>query len=375
MRLLAIDVGAGTQDILLLDTSSTIENSIKMVMPSPTLIAASKIEEATGKGESLLFTGTNMGGGPNTWALKKHLQQGFPAFSTPQAACTFNDDLDEVRKLGVKLVSPDEAKRLANVTRIEFKDVDLAAIRKALEAFGISPGFDAIAAAVQDHGAAPKGFSDRIFRFQHLKQKIEERNELISFAYLPGEIPSYLTRIQALADSLDQEKPLLVMDTGPAAALGSFMDEEAARHENLVITNVGNYHTLAFHVHQGKVLGLFEHHTGMLTSSRLDNFINRLVRGQLEDGEIYTDGGHGNFILRSHPDHPFLAICGPQRNLMKKSRLHPYFVAPYGDMMLTGCFGLVSAFAYRMENWREEINRALKGEGIKVDKQHRRAKH
>ena len=33
MRILAVDVGTGTQDILLFDSEQELENSIKMVMP------------------------------------------------------------------------------------------------------------------------------------------------------------------------------------------------------------------------------------------------------------------------------------------------------------------------------------------------------
>ena len=40
MRILAVDVGTGTQDILLFDSSGPVENCVKLVMPSPTQIAA-----------------------------------------------------------------------------------------------------------------------------------------------------------------------------------------------------------------------------------------------------------------------------------------------------------------------------------------------
>jgi hypothetical protein len=30
---------------------------------------------------------------------------------------------------------------------------------------------------------------------------------------------------------------------------------------------------------------------------------------------------------------------------MLNSKLNPYFVAPFGDMMITGCFGLLAAVA------------------------------
>ena len=47
MKILAIDMGTGTQDILLLDTATAVENNIKMVMPSATQSAASRIRSAT----------------------------------------------------------------------------------------------------------------------------------------------------------------------------------------------------------------------------------------------------------------------------------------------------------------------------------------
>ena len=46
MRILAVDTGTGTQDILLLDTRELVENSVKMVAPSPTLKVAGRIREA-----------------------------------------------------------------------------------------------------------------------------------------------------------------------------------------------------------------------------------------------------------------------------------------------------------------------------------------
>ncbi len=368
MKLLAIDVGGGTQDILLLDTGSNVENSVKMVMPSPTQIVARRIEEAAGKKQKLLFSGITMGGGPSSHALEEYLQTGLEAFATPQAACTFDDDLDEVQRMGVKLVSPEEANGLEGVSCIVLKDIDLDAIRKALELFGVSPRFDGIAVAALDHGAAPKGFSDRIFRFQHLKQKVQERNELISFAYLRDEVPSYLSRMRAIAGSVDPGTPLLIMDTGPAAALGSFLDEEVAKHQDLVIANIGNFHTLAFHIHGDKVMGLLEHHTGKLNVTKLDDLIQRLVAGTIKDGEVFADNGHGSFILQGDDKPFFVAICGPQRHMMKESKLSPYFVAPYGDMMLTGSFGLIKAFAGRMPEWKDEINGALYGAGRKMKK-------
>ena len=47
MRILAIDVGTGTQDILLFDSTQPVENALQLIMPSPTQIAAGRIRRAT----------------------------------------------------------------------------------------------------------------------------------------------------------------------------------------------------------------------------------------------------------------------------------------------------------------------------------------
>jgi len=40
MRLLAVDIGTGTQDILVFDSSKLVENCVKMIMPSAKPIIA-----------------------------------------------------------------------------------------------------------------------------------------------------------------------------------------------------------------------------------------------------------------------------------------------------------------------------------------------
>jgi uncharacterized protein (DUF1786 family) len=83
MKILAVDMGTGTQDILLFDSAGSVENSVKMVMPSATQIAAGRIRLATAARRPLLLTGVNQGGGPCHWALEDHLRAGAPAYATP----------------------------------------------------------------------------------------------------------------------------------------------------------------------------------------------------------------------------------------------------------------------------------------------------
>lgn len=359
MQLLAVDVGGYTQDILLLDTSLALENSVKMIVPSATIIMARRIQDATEAKKAVLLTGVTMGGGPCRGALHRHLDAGLKAYATPDAARTFDDDLDKVKQMGVALVSPDEVKRLRGVVRIEMKDIDLDAIGRTLETFHVAPRFDAVAVAVQDHGAAPPDMSDRVFRFQFLRRAVEQRNELVAFAYLAGEIPMEMTRMRAVAQTVPSDIPLLLLDTGPAAAFGALEDAEVSLHRELVVMNVGNLHTLAFHLKDGAILGLFEHHSRGMDVNKLDSMVGWLVAGDLTNEEVFNDGGHGCFVLGANSVTSFVAVTGPGRRLMATSHLRPYFAAPHGDMMLSGCFGLARAFALRMPQWKDEIERVM----------------
>lgn len=359
MILLAADIGGYTQDILLLDTSNTVENAIQLIMPSATNIIARKIEKATLARSPVLLTGVTMGGGADGRALRKHLKAGLKVYATPEAAATFDDDLQKVASWGVKLLSADEAARVKDAERIELKDIDLTAIKKALKAFGVPARWDALAVAVLDHGAAPPGMSDRLFRFQHLRRVVEEKNHLLAFAYLAEELPPYLTRMKAVEKSLATHQPLLLMDTGVAAALGALQDPQVAKHKHCITANLGNMHTLAFHLQGDSILGLFEHHTGLLSAQDIDTLLQKLAQGTLTHEEVFDSNGHGAFALKGSRTQPFLAVTGPRRGKMLSSSLKPYLAAPYGDMMLTGCFGLVYAFAQRVENWRDELEKAL----------------
>ncbi len=362
MRILAIDVGTGTQDILLFDSEGPVENSLKMVMPSPTEIAARRIRRATAEGRPLLLTGVTMGGGPCHWALEAHLKAGYAAHATPEAARTFDDDLEIVAGMGVQVVSEDEASRLSGVERIEMRDLDLQAIRVALAAFEVETQFDGLAVGCLDHGAAPPGYSDRLFRFDHLRRVVEQHNDLLALAYLPDEVPDYLTRARSVLGCVDMDVPTVFLDTGPAAALGALQDPAVAGAGEQLVLNLGNMHTLAFHLRGTRILSLYEHHTGLLEPHEIESLTEGLVAGTLRHEDVFGHHGHGVYYV---PDvarsdgRPLVAVTGPQRSKLKGSRLEPYFATPHGDMMISGCFGMVEAFAVKYPKHREEIEAAL----------------
>lgn len=371
MQILTVDIGTGTQDIFLYDSRVDLENGYKLILPSATMIIRHAIQRATRRGQKILLTGVTMGGGPSHWAVEDHLRAGYTVFATPEAARSFNDDLDAVAAMGVKILSEDEASGLTgDVQRIELKDFDFPAIYQAFSCFGVElKGLAAVAVAVFDHGNAPPGYSDRQFRFDYLDSRIRAENRLSAFAYRADDVPEIMTRLLAIVKSAGSlDVPLVVMDTAPAAVLGATFDPLVCSQERVLIANVGNFHTLAFRLGPTGIEGVFEHHTGLIDRQRLESFLRALADGNLKHTDVFEDNGHGALIYKKEPltltDGNFgVAITGPRRNLLRGSSLRPYFAVPFGDMMITGCFGLLAATADILPELAEPICASLSGAG------------
>jgi uncharacterized protein (DUF1786 family) len=336
-RILAIDVGAGTQDVLLWEAGQPMENNVKLILPAWTTILAQEVKRATQVGRPLFLTGNLMGGGPLVSAMKRHMRAGHPVYVTPRAALTIRDNLDQVRERGYDIVEepPDVPDLLTLFTR----DVDLAALADALAPFGVTIP-ETVAIAVQDHGECLEG-SNRRFRFQLWREFVEGGGNMLDLAY--QEPPSCYTRMLAV----QRDAPgAILMDTGPAALWGILEDERAAAHmdEGFIAVNVGNQHTLGVLARGERILGLFEHHTVLMDREKLARLVERLRSGILTNDEVFDAHGHGAYV---GPDYDpkagfeFVAVTGPQRQMAADLGFH--FAAPYGDMMLTGSFGLVTA--------------------------------
>ncbi|MBC8507316.1 MAG: DUF1786 domain-containing protein [Chloroflexi bacterium] len=389
MRILTVDVGTGTQDIYLYDSRIDLENGFKLVVPSPTMMVHKRLKEATHKGEAIALTGVTMGGGPSHWAARDHAKAGFPVYATAEAARTFDDDLSKVEADGIKVISEDEIASLPDsVTRLELRDFDFSAIGRSFNEFGVSlDELDAVAVAVFDHGAAPPDVSDRQFRFDYLDEHIKAKNRLSAFAFKANNVPAIMTRLQAVVDSAsDVDAPLVVMDTAPAAVLGATLDPEVKSRSRALIANVGNFHTLSFRLGPKGIEGVFEHHTGLIDLPKLEGLLKALADGSLEHEDVFGDHGHGALIYEDKPltlgEGDFdVVVTGPRRSMFHltedrrqktqspspvprpPSRLRPYFPAPFGDMMIAGCFGLLAAVADVLPDLSDPIRESLAGDG------------
>jgi uncharacterized protein (DUF1786 family) len=370
MQILCVDIGTGTQDVLLFRAGLGLENALKLVLPSPTMIIRDRIRHATAAGRPVVLSGEMMGGGPCHWAAEAHLRAGFHLYATPKAARTFNDDLDWVQHhMGVVVVSEDEAADLDGAEVIHLRDFNFQALVTALAAFDVvlEPALTAV--AVFDHGAAPPEVSDRQFRLDYLADTILTANRLSAFAYLAGDIPPFLTRMRSVvASSAGVPGELLVMDTAPAAVLGATLDPAVVPRSRRLIANIGNFHTLCFLLGPHGIDGLFEHHTGLIHRPRLEELVLRLATGELTHQEVFDEHGHGAWLRPEKPPlavpaQASLTVTGPRRSMLKGSKLAPYFAVPYGDMMITGCFGLLRAAADLVPSCADIILEALAGAG------------
>jgi uncharacterized protein (DUF1786 family) len=324
----------------------------------------------------LLFTGHQMGGGPSSWAIEEAARAGIPVFMTPDAAVTINDELEKVERLGIKVISEDEIKRLTfNVQRLVLKDFDFELISKTFADYGVSlDDLAAVAVAVFDHGNAPAGVSDRQFRFDYLDERIKAKNSLSAFAHLSTDIPRIMTRLQSVADSApDLPCPLVVMDTAPAAVLGADFDPTVAKRRRKIICNVGNFHTLAFRLGEKGIEGVFEHHTGEIDLLKLESLLQKLADGSLKHADVFDDMGHGALMYTDEvfefgQDDFDVVVTGPRRSMFVGAGhappLRAYFSAPFGDMMIAGCFGLLAAAGEILPDVTESVFGSLRsGQG------------
>jgi hypothetical protein len=116
------------------------------------------------------------------------------------------------------------------------------------------------------------------------------------------------------------------------------------------------------------VEGVFEHHTGLLDLTKLEALLISLANGSLKHNDLFSDHGHGALIYNPTPlpldTGDFgVAVTGPRRNKLRKSTLRLHFAVPFGDMMISGCFGLLAALADVMPELAEPIRASLRGEG------------
>ncbi len=355
MKILALDIGAGTQDILLYDSGKRLENCVKMVLPSPGSVLAARLDLPGIAGKDLCITGHTVGGGSLSRAVKRRLAEGRRVYMTTPAAYTLRNNLADVRGMGVEIV--EEPPPGFAGAMFETDELHLSPLRSLLGSVGEDlDGLVAAAVAVQDHGAYRTGESNRKTRLSHMRRMLEADPDPLALSYAADEVPEDFPRMISAAGRLREQlscEHILVMDTAPAAAAGCLADPRVAGNAggNLLAINAGNGHTLACLMRAGRVVALLEHHTGRLEPASFASYLTAFCDGEARDGDEYMASGHGLFYTGDPPGMDALdmiAVTGPNRELMEGTGLDVYYPSPGGDMMMTGPMGLVRAVRHRL---------------------------
>jgi uncharacterized protein (DUF1786 family) len=343
-NILAIDIGAGTMDVLCYVPDEKMH--YKAVVKSPVRTMAAAINATDG---DLLVTGVEMGGGPVTAALQTRAETARVRISAA-AAATVHHDPSRVAAMGLEIVSDDAVSALerdGGAARIELQDIDPLRLQRIVEGFGLPFEFDAVAVCAQDHGAAPPGISHLEFRHNLFKARLDQQPFPHTLLFTPLNLPKEFKRLAAIAESVGRlpTQSVYVMDSGMAAILGASLDPTLKRKQVVMVLDIATSHTVGAVLTRGELQGSFEYHTHDITLARLEQLLKDLPRGKLSHDQILSEGGHGAYF-RGAPGYEAveaIVATGPKRRLMAPSKLPLTWGAPWGDNMMTGCVGLLEA--------------------------------
>jgi len=345
-RILTIDVGAGTMDILYFDTESELH--YKAVVSSPVRTTAERILNTRGK---LLIVGGEMGGGAVSMALKQRADTDEVLISET-AAMTLSHDLDRVRSMGLVVISAEQARKLeadSDYTSIELSDLELERIKGIVTGFGVAFNFDIV-------GMAPAGTSHLDYRHNHFRTILDAQPTPDALLYHADDVPEDMSRLRSVckvASNLPSPS-VYIMDSGMAAILGATLDPRVKACTGSIVLDIATSHTVAASFTGDELCGFVEYHTKDIKVDRIDLLLQELANGELEHAQILAEGGHGAYTRRSpgFDSVEIILATGPRRALLAGSSLDIVPGAPLGDNMMTGTLGLIEAIS-RREGWEK----------------------
>lgn len=341
---LCLDIGSGTQDVLLARPDVEPENWPRFVLPSPARLIGQRVRALTQLARPVWLYGSNMGGG-FVRALQAHKSAGLGVALSPEAATAVHDNPEFVRNMGFTICkhAPE------GYVPVHLCDYSPAYWEGLLRQAGL-PLPHLVVAAAQDHGfhqaeaksTGPSAPGNREGRMRYWRNLLESSPHPQNWIYAVA--PPTLTRLVTLQAATGGP----VADTGTAALLGALCLPEVqdrSCREGVTVVNMGNSHIVGALIYRGQVLGIYEHHTGMRTLEQNLQDLHEFRMGWLPDEQVRATGGHGSVFGKIPEEAAGFAptyILGPRRELLHG---HGQFIAPYGDMMLAGCYGLLEGLA------------------------------
>lgn len=343
-RYLMIDVGAGTLDLLYYNASSG--EHFKAVVKSPVRTLADKIENLAG---NLVVTGVEMGGGRVSTVLKNRARTHRVAMSTA-AAATIHHDLDKVAACGIQIVSEDTARELAadaGYTAVTLTDIEPERVRRIVEGLGVPFEFDIIGMCAQDHGVAPRGVSHLDYRHRLFADALDGAPFPHALVYRADQVPESFNRLRCMAQTARKlpASEIYVMDSGMAAIQGASCDPACQGLKRFMVLDIATSHTVGAALVEGEIAGFFEYHTHDITAAKIDRLLRKLPGGGIDHAEILREGGHGAYTRRQFDfgENEIIIATGPRRALLSGSHLPLTDGAPWGDNMMTGAVGILTA--------------------------------
>lgn len=347
-RFLAIDIGAGTMDILYTDEASG--DFFKAVVKSPVRSVAEHAERLPG---DLAVSGVEMGGGGISGVLKARAKTNRVVISQ-SAAATVHHDPARVTPFGITIVPDDEIAAYQadpGFSALTLADLDPERIQTIIDGFDVDFDFDAVCVCAQDHGVAPPGVTHLDYRHRIFREWIDQDTGLSKLLWHDSELPDTLNRLKSLAGSARElpAREVYVMDSGMAAILGASTDAFCRGKRNLIVLDIATSHTVAATVSGGEVSGFFEYHTHDMTPEKLARLLRHLADGDLSHETILDEGGHGAYIRKAigFDAVEIILATGPKRKMLADWELPVVFGAPLGDNMMTGCAGMLAAYRRR----------------------------
>lgn len=332
MNFLCVDIGGGTQDICYYTEQDTFENSVKMVLPTPSKRIVKQVASTAG---DLFIGGGVIGGGEISSVLKDKIAEGHSVFLSKNAYPTVRDDPKYVTNLGAVIVED-----VIN-PNIVFDEFDYCTISQVVKESLGSFAPDVVLAAAQDHGYIA-GQKDRVTRFNFLKDFL--KNGLRKAFYTSeSHIPENFTRWRSLARSIAAKCPnssLHISDTAVIAAIGAASVTDI---RPVITVDAGNCHTFAALIGENDtVYAFFEHHTHSLNKNSVADLIKKLSLCQIDGKEIMENKGHGAYVFEhiNASDCPVL-VTGPNRQRLFTPSEKVIFSYPKGDTMMAGPIGLL----------------------------------
>lgn len=336
--ILCLDIGAFTQNAVLARPGYNCENWPRWTLPSMSVLIAQRIRELTLLKCDVWLYGKETGGG-FSGALRDLLAAGLKAFATAEAVKSIHDDPGIARKMGVEIreTCPHQA------VPVRLSDFNME-VWTFICRNSCLPQPHMIIASARDHG---KG--NRKGRNEWWHEMLAKSRDPVDMIYETA--PQNFSRLRAIQEQTGGP----VADSGISAILGALSDPgifERSCREGITFIHVGNTHIVAALLYKAKIHGIYEHHTNKVDLNMLMEDLRQFRLRWLPTEAVQNNGGIGTAYRDGVEDAGGFEptyISGPGRMFLKN---YGTFIAPGGDMLHGGCFGLLFG-------WSGKIARSL----------------